>query len=112
MSCVIWQHVRLAELPAGSTTVDCAANNNYQPRIANGGLISVQSLANFTEIPGMGGSYVVCSDAILGQLAKQIDLTLNDGVGSDGSIRVAVNGAAVSAGVAAPIDDIGYVVCM
>jgi len=111
-SCVIWQHVRLADLAAGSTTVDCAANNNYQPRNADGGLIGVQSLANFTEIPGMGGSYVVCSDAILGRLAKQIDLTLDDGVGNDGSIRVAVNGAAVSAGVAAPVDDIGYVVCM
>ena len=67
-------------MAAGSTTVDCAANNNYQPRIANGGLISVQSLANFTEITGMGGSYVVCSDAILGRLAKQVDLTLDDGV--------------------------------
>lgn len=80
MSCVIWQHVRLAYLSAGSTTVDCAANNNYQPRNADGGLIDVQSLANFTEIPGMGGSYFVCSDAILGRLAKQVDLTLDDGV--------------------------------
>jgi|TARA_B110000902_G_scaffold6451_1_gene7762 hypothetical protein len=67
-------------LAAGSTTVDCAANNNYQPRNADGGLIDVQSLANFTEITGMGGSYVVCSDAILGRLAKQVDLTLDDGV--------------------------------
>ncbi len=67
-------------MAAGSTTVDCAANNNYQPRNADGGLIDVQSLANFTEITGMGGSYVVCSDAILGRLAKQVDLTLDDGV--------------------------------
>lgn len=60
----------------------------------------------------MRGSYVVCSDAILGRLAKQIDLTLDDGVGDDGSIRVAVSGATASAGVAAPADDIAYVVCM
>ncbi|MFT7227890.1 MAG: hypothetical protein ACI8PW_000467 [Methylophilaceae bacterium] len=60
----------------------------------------------------MGGSYVVCSDAILARLAKQIDLTLDDGVGNDGSIWMVVNGAAVNAGVASPVDDISYVVCM
>lgn len=111
-SCAIWQHVRLADLAAGSTTIDCTANNTYQPRNADGGLIGVQSVASFAEITGMRGSYVVCSDAILGRLAKQIDLTLDDGVGDDGSIRVAVNGAAASAGVAAPVDDTTYVVCM
>ncbi|MFT7227891.1 MAG: hypothetical protein ACI8PW_000468 [Methylophilaceae bacterium] len=49
-----WQHVRLADLASGSTTVDCAASNNYQPRNADGGSIGVQSLANFTEIPKYG----------------------------------------------------------
>lgn len=111
-SCAIWQHVRLADLAAGSTTIDCTANNTYQPRNADGGLVGVQSVASFTEITGMRGSYVVCSDAILGRLAKQMDLTLDDGVGNDGSVRVAVNGAAASAGVAAPVDDTTYVVCM
>ncbi len=111
-SCVIWQHVRLAGLSSGSTTVNCVSNNNYQPRNADGGLIGVQSVSSFTAITGMRGAYVVCSDAILGRLAAQIDATLDDGVGNSGAVRVMVQGATATAGVEIPIDGTAYVVCM
>jgi prepilin-type N-terminal cleavage/methylation domain-containing protein len=68
-TCVFWQHVRLAGLSAGTAVVNCEANNQYQPRNADGGLIGVQSVGSFTEITGMRGAYVVCSDAVLGRLA-------------------------------------------
>lgn len=111
-SCVFWQHVRLAGLAPGPTVVDCAtAGNTYQPRNADGGVIGIQSVSGFTAITGMSGAYVVCSDAILGKFAKQLDTTLDDGVGNTGSVKVAVNGTP-SAGIAAPVDSTPYMVCM
>lgn len=111
-TCAVWQHVRLAGLSPGSTDIDCAANNTYQPRNADGGLIGIQSVSTgLTEIPVMGGAYVVCSDAILGRFAAQLDVTLDDGVGNTGSVRVAVRGTADSE-VAAPVDGTPYMVCM
>ncbi len=110
-SCAFWEHVRRAGLAPGSTTADCTANNTYQPRNADGGLIGIQSVSVFTAVTGMSGAYVVCSDGILGKFAKQLDTTLDDGVGNTGSVRVAINGTA-STGVAAPVDSTSYMVCM
>ncbi len=111
-SCVFWQHVRLAGLAPGPTAVDCAAGNTYQPRNADGGLIGIQSVAGFASVTGMSGAYVVCSDAILGKFAKQLDTTLDDGVGDTGSVRVQVVGGAATAGVAAAADATPHMVCM
>lgn len=111
-SCVFWQHVRLAGLAPGPTVVDCTAGNTYQPRNADGGLIGVQSVNNFGDITGMSGAYVVCSNSILGKFAKQLDTTLDDGVGDTGSVRSQVVGGAATAGVAAPDDATPHMVCM
>ena len=111
-SCVFWQHVRLAGLAPGSTVVSCAAGNTYQPRNADGGLIGIQSVSGFTSITGMSGAYVVCSDAILGKFAKQLDITLDDGIGNTGSVRSQVIGGATTTGVAAPADATPHMVCM
>ena len=111
-TCAIWQHVRLAGLSPGSTTISCAANNTYQPRNADGGLIGIQSVSTFAQITSMTGAYVVCSDQILGRFAAQLDTTLDDGVGNTGAVRVIVNGGAASAGVAAPVAGTIYMVCM
>lgn len=118
-SCVFWQHVRLAGLAPGSTVVSCAADNTYQPRNADGGLIGVQSVSGFTKINGpgtaMSGAFVICSDSILGKYATQLDTTLDDGETSTGSVRAiaaANSGNAVTSAVvnAAPSDT--YTVCM
>lgn len=96
-SCVFWQHVRLAGLAPGSTTISCAAGNTYQPKNADGGLIGIQSVSGFTSVTtnaagtagtGMSGAYVVCSTGILGKYAKQLDTTLDDGDTDAGSFRV------------------------
>lgn len=111
-SCAVWQHVRLAGLSPGSTAISCALNNTYQPRNADGGLIGIQSVSTgLIEIPVMTGAYVVCSDAILGRFAAQLDTTLDDGVGNTGAVRVAVRGTAASE-VAAPVAGTPYMVCM
>ena len=111
-SCAVWEQVRRAGLAPGSTTVNCtAADTTYRPRNADGGLIGIQSLSNFTEITGMTGAYVVCSDAILGRFAAQLDTTLDDGVGNTGTVKVAVRGTP-SAGVATPLPGTLYMVCM
>lgn len=97
-SCVFWNHVRLAGLAPGPTAVSCSANNVYQPKNADGGLIGVQSVSGFTTITGMAGAYVVCSDGILGRFAVQLDTTLDDGETSTGSVR-AVKSGTPSAGL-------------
>ena len=112
-TCAIWGHIRRANLAPGSTAVSCAANNTYQPRNADGGIIGIQSVSTgVAELSGLTGAYVVCSDAILGRYAAQLDTTLDDGVGNTGVVRVAVADAGVSAGVAAPVEGTTYMVCM
>jgi prepilin-type N-terminal cleavage/methylation domain-containing protein len=110
-SCIFWQHVRLAGLAPGPTVVDCGAGNAYQPRNADGGLIGIQSVSTFGDVTNLSGAYVVCSNAILGKFAKQLDLTLDDGAGDTGSVRVQTAGNADD-GVAAPDDSTAYMVCM
>lgn len=113
-SCVFWQHVRLAGLAPGPTVVNCAAGNNYQPRNADGGLIGLQSVSGFTKITGMSGAYVICSDAILGKFAKQLDTALDDGETSTGSFRAVLSATASGAGVAsaAVVDSDSYTGCL
>jgi len=114
-SCAFWEHVRRAGLAPGPTTANCAANNTYQPRNADGGLIGVQSASTLTTITGMTGAYAICSDAILGKFALQLDTTLDDGDPSTGSVRAITTGtsgagmntAAVNAALNAT-----YTVCM
>lgn len=113
-SYMFWQHVRLAGLAAGSTDPAAAT---YIQRNADGGQIGVQSVSGFTAVSvlptagGISGSYVICSDGILGKFAKQLDTTLDDGVGNTGSMRIVVNGTP-SIGVAAPVDSTSYLVCL
>ena len=82
-SFLFWQHVRLANLAAGTTVTTDPA---YIPRNADGGIIGVQGGAN-PPIAGMTGTYIVCSDGILGKFAKQLDTQLDDGETSTGSVR-------------------------
>ncbi len=87
-SCLFWQHVRLAGLAPGSTTVSCAANADYWPKNANGGQIGIQSNTAFVTMTGaMNGSYIICSRNILGQFVLQLDATLDDGNPATGSMR-------------------------
>jgi prepilin-type N-terminal cleavage/methylation domain-containing protein len=110
-SALFWQHVRLAGLAPGPTNTGDA---NYFPTNADGGRIGVQSVSGFTKITGMTGSFAVCTNAILGRFAKQIDTTLDDGETSTGSVRatpVATANAAATP-TANIVDANSYTVCM
>jgi prepilin-type N-terminal cleavage/methylation domain-containing protein len=87
-TCLFWQHVRLAGLAPGSTTVSCTLNADYWPKNANGGQIGIQSNTGFVTMTGtMNGSYIICSKNILGQFVLQLDSTLDDGNPATGSMR-------------------------
>lgn len=109
-SCVFWQHVRLAGLAPGSTTISCASGNTYQPRNADGGVIGVTGVASFNGPSGLSGAYVVCSAGILGKFAKQLDTTLDDGETNTGSMRTYTGAAWVA--TASVDDSTPYNVCM
>jgi hypothetical protein len=70
----------LAARPPGQPgdRADFAADVNYRPRNADGGLIGIESGINAAGaaapfIAGMRGSFFICSDGILGRYVRQID---------------------------------------
>jgi hypothetical protein len=63
----------------------------------------------------MTGTYQICSGGIQGKFARQLDVTLDDGVTNTGSVRVVPDPSAVGATAVAltPADDGNvYIVCM
>ena len=105
-----WQHVRMAGLAPGPTSISDA---NYTPTNADGGQIGVESVSQLTTITGMTGAFAICSDAILGKFAKQLDVTLDDGETSTGSVRAVVSGTSGAGQLSSAIvDSTTYTVCM
>lgn len=88
---LFWQHVRLANLAAGPTSLSGAVTG-FLPTNAEGGRIGIQSgstLPAAQAIGGLTGTYVACSERVLGKFVKQLDITLDDGNTSTGSLRAA-----------------------
>jgi prepilin-type N-terminal cleavage/methylation domain-containing protein len=114
-SFVFWQHVRLAGLAPGSTDTTIA---DYVPLNAVGGTIGVTNSGTNSPITlptALRGSYVVCSDAIAGKFAKQLDTTMDDGNTQTGSMMVttaATATAGTAIATASIVDDTTYLVCM
>ena len=113
-SYLFWQHVRMAQLVSGSTTAGAAG---YIPTNADGGTIGIESNNTTPYITGLLGAYVVCSDAIQGRYAVQLDTSLDDGNTATGSMRAVPTGSArgtagtaTATVVAAPGSS--YTVCM
>jgi prepilin-type N-terminal cleavage/methylation domain-containing protein len=117
-SMLFWQHVRLAGLATGGTVV--ANDNTYWPTNADGGRIGIESgsahfIKNTDDVTFLQGSYVVCSQGILGKFAKQLDTTMDDGNTDTGSMRVVAIGhtRGNQALSRANVDDAtSYIVCM
>ena len=110
-SSLFWQHVRMAKLAPGPTAT---GNTDYIPKNAVGGNIGVTS-ASSSPITGLTGSYIICSNAIAGKFAKQLDTTLDDGTSNTGSVQVTTAGTTTAAAAIATgniIDDTPYLVCM
>lgn len=110
-----WAHVRLANLAAGPTALSDA---DYYPKNAVGGRLGVTSAISAQTVAGISGTYIVCSAAILGKFAKQLDVQMDDGNTATGSMRTVADGTA-NGGTPVPmtgggaIDDAtNYTVCM
>jgi prepilin-type N-terminal cleavage/methylation domain-containing protein len=115
-SCLAWQHLRLAGFLAGNTINNCATGSAYLQTNADGGRIGISSTMHIT---GMTGSYNICSDGVLGRIAKQLDIQLDDGVSNTGSFRIiaradapAASGVAVVPSATLPDDSTPYTVCL
>ena len=123
-SYLFWQHVRLAGLAPGPTIIPAApaVGDGYKPVNAAGGEIGIQSNnGTFVTITqnaagaasAMTGTYIICSQGILGKYVKQLDTTMDDGNTDTGSMRV--NDPTVgskSVATAAIVDGSSYTVCM
>ena len=108
-SVLFWQHVRLAGLATGDTTVGGGA---YFPTNADGGRIGVSSSRPFSADTTFNGSYFLCSSGIRGQFAKQIDIQIDDGKTETGSLRVGVAAATTPTLTTAIVDSDVYDVCL
>ena len=121
---LFWQHIRLAGLAPGPT----AGVTDYRPTNASGGSIGVQSNSNVVAYSpikdSLGnpirGTYVICSEGILGKFVKQLDIQMDDGNPATGSMIAGIQTAAGTqmspvylSGGTPLIDDAGtYTVCM
>jgi hypothetical protein len=110
-----WEHVRKAGLAPGGTDIANAATTGFYPTNSDGGRIGVTSTL---PIVGLPGAYFMCSTAVLGKYAKQLDLTMDDGLPNGGSLRATevsgtvfttVGGEAVATTYA---DSTAYTLCM
>ncbi len=108
-SYLAWQHLRLANLANGSTTVGA---NDYQQKNADGGIIGFQSgKPAGVDDKKVSGRIFVCQSNISGRIAQQVDSTMdNDRDIAAGSVFVL---KADKTGMAtAPLDDATfYIVC-
>lgn len=93
-SVLFWQHIRLANLASGDGR-DPMANGvtllDWLPRNAFGGRIGV---TGNSPVTGWSGSFFICQDNLAGNFARQIDIAMDDGLPSTGSVRLLANSAA------------------
>lgn len=90
---LFWQHVRGANFATGSINF-ASVNDAAFPTNAAGGRVGVQSAI---PIVGLLGTYYACSTGIPFEQAQQLDLMLDDGVGTAGSVRAVTVGTATNA---------------
>jgi prepilin-type N-terminal cleavage/methylation domain-containing protein len=84
-SAVFWEHVRIAGLASGLSTSGVATN-------ATGGALGITSNPlHVTRPAGVAGTYTTCAGGVDGTLAQQLDIALDDGVGTTGSMFGAVD---------------------
>jgi prepilin-type N-terminal cleavage/methylation domain-containing protein len=86
---MFWQDVRLAGLAPGPTT-----GADLLPTNSAGGIVGITN-GTVTDNPvlNLNGTYIICSAGILGKFAKQLDIMMDDGNTSTGSMRVIANNA-------------------
>jgi len=124
-SVLFWQHVRLAGLAPGLTTIPTTLPGDYNPKNASGGIIGIQSgTTAIADAPivgadgkAIGGAYIICSTGILGKFVKQLDIQMDDSNTTAGSMMATPTTTTLAKGATATattsIDDATtYTVCM
>jgi hypothetical protein len=109
-SLLFWQHVRLAGLAPGPTDI---TSPNLLPTNAAGGTIGITN-AQLSPVTGLSGSFIICSNAITGKFAKQLDIQMDGGDTATGTMRVVPAGTVTPTAAIAltAIDDNStYLVC-
>lgn len=109
-SFLLWQHLRLAGLATGPTDVN---SSQYAARNSEGGRLGVTSVGALGVVTAgtFTSAHAMCSDAILGRYAQQLDTMMDDGAGNSGMMRILQNGTA-GTGEALPVAATPYLVCM
>ena len=117
-SVLLWEHLRRGNLASGLTDFSSAAAIKASlPTNSEGGMFG---LSGTMPIKNMnGGTFYACSDGIDGKFARQLDLTLDDGVANTGSIQsvaFSAAGATQADGTAVAsatyVDGTRYTACM
>ena len=107
-SSLFWEHIRRAGLITGSA-------NNGQGTNASGGRLGITTNTERPQTPaGVEGTFIICSGGITGSLARQLDIAMDDGDATTGSVFAAVGAeiaSAASGTLAAYADGIVYTVC-
>lgn len=120
---LFWQHVRLAGLATGPTAGDMLPTNSVGGLIGltNGGANNPDPAyaVAATQASALHGTYIICSAGILGKFATQLDVQMDDGSPTTGSMRAFNTNNARPATLSAPalvagkLDDAAsYTVCM
>jgi prepilin-type N-terminal cleavage/methylation domain-containing protein len=116
-SVLLWEHLRRANLAAGSTDFSDPSIKSSLPTNSEGGMFGLSGTMPIKNMTG--GSFYACSDGIDGKFARQLDLTLDDGVANTGSIqaiaKLSGGGTAADGSAVADknyTDGVRYTVCM
>ncbi len=116
-----WEHVRLAGLATGSTTVPTSLTRTdpYFQLNAVGGRIGIESGSLKPPIANLKGAYIICSEGILGKFVKQLDIQMDNGDSASGAMMAmtvptaSTDPSTRTPATAATIDDTTpYTVCM
>ena len=108
-SFLFWQHVRLSGIAAGVT--DTTDTVGYPARNTTGGRMGVTNSVADLPITNLKGAYIICSTGIVGKFAKQLDVALDDGNTSTGTMMAALPSSTVAAAVPSPEDNTLYTAC-
>ncbi|MEW5890718.1 MAG: prepilin-type N-terminal cleavage/methylation domain-containing protein [Pseudomonadota bacterium] len=116
-TCRFWQHVRLANLANGPTSLPAAGACDILPTNADGGILGIEAAysGHNPYIQGMTGTYFVCTTGVLGKYVRQLDQTMDDGntaAGSMRAVRASAGRNSAAENATNIVDSDSYIVCL
>lgn len=80
----IWQKIPKTESMHSAST---SRVSDYAPINLSKGRVNTSDIRN-APVRGMDGGFIICSDNIPGRLVKQLDMMLDDGTTTKGSMQI------------------------